>query len=125
MPVTRPASRLAASPVAAFTLAVVFVLGGLVAPGLHRAQHAAEWAAERAAHAEHHAGESHETADVPCAPAARELDCALCTGLSAFAAPAIAAPFSAVRPLAHASAETFALGAEAIVDARPRAPPVS
>lgn len=124
MAVIRLASRSAASPAAALALAVVFVLGGLIAPGLHRAEHAAEWAAERTAHvAQHHTGQT--AADVPCAPAVRDLDCALCTGLSAFAPVATVAAFQPALDAAPAPSVLTALGADAAVDARPRAPPTA
>lgn len=115
--------HLPASPPAALALALVFVLGGLVAPGLHRAQHARAWAAERAAHvaAHHHAPAG--TADVPCAPAARDLDCALCSGLAAFAlATAPAGRVTETTP-SLVSTETTAHGVDVHISSRPRAPP--
>lgn len=109
----------------ALGLAVVFVLGGLVAPDLHRASHAAEWAAERAAHAEAHHHGVGDRVDTPCPPAVDDLDCALCAGLS-LATPS--APATVRPPDDRAATPPSAWTSAASVDgpaARPRGPPAA
>ncbi|HLT47261.1 MAG TPA: hypothetical protein VK002_08545 [Rubricoccaceae bacterium] len=77
------------TPAHSLLLLAAFVLGGLVAPSLHQARHAAERAAERAEHvaAGHHhhtAADAHPAeADAPCPePATPNLHCVLCHGVS-------------------------------------------
>ncbi len=120
---TSPASPALRWP--ALGLVAVFVLGGLVAPDLHRASHAAEWAAERAAHAAaHHHGLS-DRADTPCPPAVDDLDCALCAGVS-FATPGT--PATVRPPDRRAASPPTAWISAASADAataRPRGPPAA
>ncbi len=115
----------AAASLPALGLVAVFVLGGLVAPDLHRASHAAEWAAERAAHAEAHHHGSGDRVDMPCPPAVGDLDCALCAGLS-LATPD--APATARPPDDRSTAPPTAWISAARADgatARPRGPPTA
>jgi hypothetical protein len=110
-------------PVAHSLLFVAFVLGGLVAPSLHRVWHAEEQARERAAHVaaghHHHAGGSTHGAEVvaPCPePVAVHLQCVLCHGVSVYLpaaraavlAPAHRARLSAV-PLVRAASAALGL----------------
>jgi hypothetical protein len=107
------------APAHSLFLLFAFVLGGLVAPSLHRVWHAEEQAAERrvhvaAGHHHHTAADEHPAeADAPCPePAALDLHCVLCHGVSvhlptapsALLAPAREARLQAPTPLRAASA---------------------
>lgn len=87
------------------SLLVAFVLGGLLAPSLHRVWHAGEQAAEQVAHVadghhHHAASDTHDAEfDAPCPePLALDLQCVLCHGVSVCLPPAPAAFLADAQP---------------------------
>ena len=79
--------------VLASVLLAVLAVGGVVLPAAHRAAHGLEVAQAQADHADHHrdaapraATPDAPQAQAPCPPAPNDVDCAICTGLSAAAA---------------------------------------
>jgi hypothetical protein len=115
----------------ALVVLLTFAVGGVVAPVVHRAQHAAEAGAELAAHAAagHHHHEVFGAHGVEWTPECdgpvvlHDLACVLCKGLSASDLPAGPAAWVPERPAGAPAADAAPAGAESAGATRVRGPP--
>ncbi len=112
-------SRLAA------LLTAALVVGGVALPSAHAVAHGLEVLAEQAEHAATAHGASGDQAQTPCAPAPGDVDCGICTGLSAVAGLADAAARMPADAGEARSAYADWRRTAAASGAGARAPPVS
>lgn len=103
----------------------MLVVGGVALPSAHAVAHGLEAQAEQADHAASTHSDDGDQAQTPCDPVPGDVDCAICTGLSAAAdlaeadGPMLGSPAEATSAYADWTRIATASGASA------RAPPVS
>lgn len=111
----------------AWTLLAVFAFGGAAAPAVHRVVHGLEQAETLAAHAAdgHHGGPSSGSHVEEACPTtvARELACALCSGLSASVDVRSAVPVVAVVTREGAPSEIGRPVGASVAEPSSRGPP--